>query len=72
MSLDRRPLLAADGQEIKEGLGGEGSCLTRRKLHNSGRFIQEVQPSTPIVQFTRNIFDIPFHPLLSCLVCPCL
>ncbi|GFY10400.1 hypothetical protein TNCV_1462901 [Trichonephila clavipes] len=24
-------------------------------------FIQEVQPLTPIIQFTGNIFDIPFH-----------
>ncbi|GFX46848.1 hypothetical protein TNCV_4039941 [Trichonephila clavipes] len=37
-------------------------CLTQREHYNSGHFIQEVQPLSPIVQFTGNIFDIPFHP----------
>ncbi|GFV90016.1 uncharacterized protein TNCV_4643561 [Trichonephila clavipes] len=38
---------------------------------NSARFIQEVQTSNPIVQYTGNIFDILFHPPWSCLVSQC-
>ncbi|GFV52301.1 uncharacterized protein TNCV_2673221, partial [Trichonephila clavipes] len=35
--------------------------LTRQEQWSSGRFIQEVQPLTSIVQVIRNIFGIPFH-----------
>ncbi|GFU30966.1 integrase catalytic domain-containing protein [Trichonephila clavipes] len=46
-------------------------CLTTRKQLNSGRFIQEVQHLTLIVQFSRNIFDVPLYPQRNCLVSPC-
>ncbi|GFV72493.1 HTH_48 domain-containing protein [Trichonephila clavipes] len=45
--------------------------LILQEHYNSGRFIQEVQSLTPIVQFTVNIFGIPFRPQWSCLVSSC-
>ncbi|GFU39159.1 hypothetical protein TNCV_1902561, partial [Trichonephila clavipes] len=42
--------------------------LTHRNYLNSGHLMQEVQPLTPIVQFTGNIFDIAFT--FSGVSCP--
>ncbi|GFX04362.1 hypothetical protein TNCV_3975091 [Trichonephila clavipes] len=39
-----------------------GTSLALREQKNSGHFIQEVQPLTPIVLFTGNSFDIPILP----------
>ncbi|GFW35678.1 DDE_3 domain-containing protein [Trichonephila clavipes] len=36
-------------------------CLTHREQLNSEHFLQEARPLIPIVQFTGNIFDFPFH-----------
>ncbi|GFX27538.1 hypothetical protein TNCV_4995931 [Trichonephila clavipes] len=46
-------------------------CLTPQKQKNSGSFIKEVQPLTYIVQFSRNVFDMPLHPQRCCLMSPC-
>ncbi|GFS49688.1 hypothetical protein TNCV_4344051 [Trichonephila clavipes] len=47
------------------------TILTRREQQSSERFIQEVQPVTSIALFTRNIFDILFHPQWNCPMSPC-
>ncbi|GFX43268.1 pep_M12B_propep domain-containing protein [Trichonephila clavipes] len=54
-----RPLLAEDIHfcDVKADFN---SYFAQRE--RPGRFIQEVQPLAPIVQFTGNFFDIPFHP----------
>ncbi|GFW94152.1 hypothetical protein TNCV_1978921 [Trichonephila clavipes] len=56
-------------KELDEKMPNYPLCLTYQEQYNSGHFIQ-VQPLTPIVQFTGNIFDIPFHLQWSCLLCP--
>ncbi|GFX45522.1 hypothetical protein TNCV_2740591 [Trichonephila clavipes] len=53
---------------IPDRIAEEGSTGSKLPESNksSGRFIQEVQPLTPIAQFTRNILDILIHPQWSC------
>ncbi|GFV70435.1 hypothetical protein TNCV_4798541 [Trichonephila clavipes] len=46
----------------KTKYGRNESIFTHQKQYSSRRFIQKVQPLTPIAHFTRNIFDILFQP----------
>ncbi|GFW79690.1 hypothetical protein TNCV_4361161 [Trichonephila clavipes] len=58
----RRSTISVDGYKAQR------KC--QRYLQVVGT-VAKVQPLTPIVQFTGNIFDITCHPLWSCPLSPC-